>query len=193
MVAFATPQDLATFLHTPVDTAAAQLALDLASGTIRAATGQKFDRVLGDSVTLDGGGTSSILLPQQPVTAVTSVSITDWGFFNYSYQVPALSWRLFAGRIRWVGAGGWSSGVGGWSRLVTVVYDHGYTVVPDDVRQVCLTLAADTFTNPENLDQERVDDYQYRRTGRQQAGRQLDDLAALVRRYRLNATSVPIS
>lgn len=195
---FATVTDLGAFLQdSGLNTASGQLALELATGTIQGATGQTFFPVANDTVTLQGYR-KEIRLPQQPVTAVTAISLTDWGFTDY----PAAygSWRLTSGVLEWRGDISAqypesSSGQGRsmWPRLVTVTYSHGYADIPGDVKAVCLKLAAEQYSNPEGLDSERIDDYQYRRSGRvQRNSRVYDDLDALVRRYRLTSTSVPV-
>lgn len=198
LATFASVAELGSFLQdSTLDQGSAQLALESATGQIQGATGQTFFKVTGDTVTLPGYK-RNILLPQRPVSDVTAISLTDWGFTDY----PAAygSWRLTNGVLEWRGDIGVQypesdGGVGRsmWPRLVTVTYDHGYDVIPSDVKDVCLRLAAERFSNPEGLDSERIDDYQYRRTGRVQPGqRNYDDLAALVRRYRANAISVAV-
>lgn len=198
MPSFASTAELGSFLQdSTLDPTSAQLALDLATGQIQDATGQTFFKVTGDTVTLRGYR-RNIPLPQRPVSAVTAISLTDWGFTDY----PAAygSWRLTNSILEWRGDIGAQypeadSGVGRsmWPRLVTVTYDHGFDTIPAAVKDVCLKLAAERYSNPEGLDSERIDDYQYRRTGRIQAGqRTFDDLEALVRRYRTNALSVPV-
>lgn len=196
--AFASVDELGFFLQdSTLNVDAAQLALDSATGVIQAATLQTFFLVTGDTVTLPGYR-RLILLPQRPVTAVTAISLTDWGFVDY----PAAygSWRLTNGYLEWRGDISSQypevdSGAGRsmWPRLVTVTYSHGYTEIPADVKDMCLKLAAERYTNPEGLDSERIDDYMYRRTGRVQRNqRNYDDLAALVSRYRINAVNVPV-
>jgi hypothetical protein len=44
---------------------------------------------------------------------------------------------------------------------VTVVYDHGYTEVPDDIVAVTVSIATRLFTNPAGYQQESIDGYSY--------------------------------
>lgn len=197
MTAFATAEELASYMQIDgIDRASADLALNSATGAIQGACRQTFFAVIGDTVTLDGY-TNRLALPQRPVTAVTAVSLTDY-YGGPAYLAAAGSWRLSGSHLIRNGYG-WGSavintwGYGGWPALVTVTYNHGYTTVPADVKDVCLKLAADRFLNPQGLESEQVDDYSYRThrgTGKATTA-DFDDLAALVRRYGPGVVSVP--
>jgi hypothetical protein len=56
--------------------------------------------------------------------------------------------------------GGW----GGPKATVVVTYSHGYEVIPDDIKGVCLSAAARAFTspglvNPAGVESETIDGY----------------------------------
>lgn len=146
MAAFATAEDLATFMQqnfTAEETATAVLLLDLVSAAIRSYTGQTISAVDGESVTLEApcGYHSRLFLPQLPVTAVTSVTVAGTLYTALTdYYV-----RLDIGTIEFLTHTWW------WSSppsSVVVVYSHGYaTGTPelDVVKAVCLEAAAATF------------------------------------------------
>lgn len=188
MASFATPSDLATFLRETVDTAAAQQALDLATARIKARTGQTFTVVTGDVVVLEGGDWL-LRLPQRPVTAVTLVETSN-GYAPLTYTTAALGtqYRVLGSELTWLGRGLTSPGYV-WPAQVRVTYSHGYATLPDDIRECCLVLAQDRYSNPAGLTSETVDDYTWRgQTSEKAAAEQLLD--EVVRRYRVRAGSV---
>ena len=76
---FASYSDLEDRLRVTFDAAEqvqATALLDQAEQIIKATAGQTIDQVSNDTVTVYGDGTGVILLPEYPVTAVTSV--VDW-------------------------------------------------------------------------------------------------------------------
>lgn len=192
---FATTDELGAYLQiADINTVSARLYLELATGLIQGATGQTLSRVLADTVVLRGYR-RIIPLPQRPVTAVTAIALTDWGFIDYPAAIGG--WRLTNGSLEWRGdmVGNLPEtgyyGRSTWPRLVTVTYDHGYVTIPDDVRRVCITLAAERYINPSGIDSETVDDYSYHRTGRYPMTPGAESLEALVRRYKTAPMSVP--
>lgn len=149
-MAFATPAELASFLQQDVDSATAQQALDLATQRIIQVTGQLF--AVGTSTVELAGNEEKILLPQRPVTAVSSVQVGykygtfwDWAVdHDYFVQQGMLVsiWRWFPDRVK-------------------VTFTYGYATVPLDVKDCCLALAAERYSNPEGFTGEKIDDYQY--------------------------------
>lgn len=96
-----------------------------ASEAVREASGQLFTR-LTTTIALPATSSGRIRLPQQPVVAVTDVTIAG---------EPVDGWRFVGGEL-WHGHG--------WGRLpedVTVTYTHGYTETPRPVRDLVLALA----------------------------------------------------
>jgi hypothetical protein len=118
------------------DSATASFLLDIATDLIRDYTGQTITAVAGDSVTVWPFMNRIILLPEQPVTAVTSV--TDDGTLADADDYEWTSWGTLSS-LYWTG------------KSVMVVYDHGYATVPDSIKGVCCDVAKRAFENPAGL------------------------------------------
>lgn len=152
MPAFATVSDLATYLQRDLDaadTATATQALDTASGAIRSYTRQ----TLSAATTTDqlrANWSSEIVLPERPVSAVASVVVAG----------PYWSQTLTSTDYRWTRqgslyvsplAGSPADGRGSWGgpeATVTVTYTHGFAVIPDDIRGICLAMATRSMAVP---------------------------------------------
>ena len=149
---FATAAELAAMVQAPVDAAAADLALASASAVIRRWTRQTFTRVADDVVQLRVIDPCELVLPQRPVVSVAQVLVNS---------VVLVDWVLSGDRL--LRTGGWRHLPGTTSYpdpgLVQVTYTHGWDEIPDEVRAVCLDLAASTVSNPGMLRQESIDDY----------------------------------
>jgi hypothetical protein len=155
-MAFATATDLAAYLRvapfTGADETAANLALDIASSIVTARTGQDFVEVADDEVTLETFGDTAVVLPQRPVTAVTSVTTRDRGSASTTTRSLNTDYEVRGDRLTWVGLGGY------WPYEVTVTYTHGYATIPTDVKGATLAVAAEIFDNPEGLSRSALDD-----------------------------------
>lgn len=103
----------------------AMIALEGASSVIRTYTGQSFDLLETDAVTLDGTGTASLLLPELPALDVTEVTTTYLGTVttlevtDYDLGTAGILWRT-EGNI-------WPLG----HVNIAVTYDHGYAMPPE--------------------------------------------------------------
>jgi hypothetical protein len=95
-------------------------ALEASSSAFRSATSQHVSYVADETIILDSNGSSSILLPELPVTGVSAVTV-DGLPVN-----PAGLWSA-DGILR--RAEGWPRAF----RRVTVTYSHGFDPVPADV------------------------------------------------------------
>lgn len=148
--ALATVADLATYMQrdfSAPDTATASLLLDIASAAIRNYTGQTISAVTDDEITLDPPYGRRLFLPELPVTAVSSITVggtlwtegTDYYWYGDTGMVRLVN--------RWWGTTPSS---------VDVVYSHGYTTDPDEVRGVCLSIAARMLENPLGLTQQDI-------------------------------------
>lgn len=149
---FATAAELAAVMQTPVDSAAADLALASASAVIRRWTRQTITRVTGDVVQLRAADCDALVLPQRPVVSVSEVKVqalvlTDW-VLSGDRLLRTGGWRHLPGTSSYPDPG-----------IVHVTYTHGWDEIPDDVRAVCLDLASATLANPSMLRQEGIDDY----------------------------------
>lgn len=145
---FISRQDLSDSLGRDVTSDAGALsAVDMACQIVRTFCEQLFDQVTADEIVLDGTGTDTLLLPELPVNAVGTVVVispysgtTTYGTADYKLNGNGI---LFAGTAigplscGWPNAGIWPEG----RQNVTVTYDHGYEVVPTDVRGIALALA----------------------------------------------------
>lgn len=149
---FATAAELAAMVQAPVDAAAADLALASASAVIRKWTRQTITRVVDDVVKLRVIDCGELVLPQRPVVSVSEVKVN---------ALILRDWVLSGDRL--LRTGGWHHLPGTSSYpdpgIVQVTYTHGWDEIPDDVRAVCLDLAASTVSNPGMLRQESIDDY----------------------------------
>lgn len=123
----AAPDDLATWLGVPASDAKLLAALRAASARFRGAVRHPVSLVSGDTVTLDGDGSSTLVLPAAPVTGVSSVLVDDVAIDDYGWSRRGLLSR----------DAGWPDGFG----RVTVTYDHGYDPIPDDVAEAVIDQA----------------------------------------------------
>jgi hypothetical protein len=148
----ATVPDLEAALQREVLAASAELALASASAIIRRWTRQDITLVENDVVRLRISNPAELVLPQRPVVEVTQVRkgvlpLTDWALSG-DRLLRAGGWRYLPGTSTWPDDG-----------LVEVTYTHGYAQIPDDVRAVCVDLAAMTLANPSGLRSATIDDY----------------------------------
>lgn len=142
MAAFATPTELAGHLQEDVDTYTATLALNRASAKIRKYAGDwSITQESGVVATLDGTGERSLWLPSLLVTAVASV-VEDGQTLTV---VTGFDWTSYGKLIR-VGRC-WTCK----PRSVVVTFTHGYATVPDDVKDICLSVAGRLYRNPAGL------------------------------------------
>ena len=109
--------------------------VDAASEICRTVAEQTFNAVEDDEVVLDGTGTDALLLPERPVTAVTTVIEDDEELVVTDDYVLTSNGTL----IRLESATYWCPG----RQNIIVTYDHGYADadLPRDVRMVALQIA----------------------------------------------------
>jgi hypothetical protein len=157
MTAFATVEDLAAYLR--VDVAALDLdgtaaLLDMASAVIRTYTGQLLDYVEDDVVTIPSSHDRrrTLFLPQLPVLAV-AVTVggveLDHDAYDFEWTETGMITRP---RHLW------------WPRQpgqIVVTYTHGHETIPDDVKAVCVQIAARARENPAGNKAEQIDDYSF--------------------------------
>jgi hypothetical protein len=181
--------DVAALLGRDLDDAEVGMALrllELASDGVRSHTGQVFDFVADDTVTIEPDLEGHLWLPQRPVTAVTSVTVMGttlgptaygWardGLLAHSYwsgnaQVP---WTLYP---------------------ATVVYSHGYTELPGDVRLATAELVATSMANPSGIVSESLGVYSVRYLNNRSPGVSLTaEVEQRLRRYKRRPSSLPI-
>ena len=166
----ATVDQLAAYLQQPfLETdPAALLVLQIASAIIRDTVQQHFTAVTGDVVVLDPINGESVFLPELPVTAVTLVETLDdtvtpgvWSTVDPTLYTVTLAtgqvsaqpftsftWPLESNFM-------WPSDPGTWR----VTYSHGFTVIPDGLMGVCVSLAARIYVTEDGIDSERIGGY----------------------------------
>lgn len=129
---FATPSELAAYTGSdlPSPQTRWQSHLDAASALIRGFTDQVLSVVLFETVVLEPVERETIVLPERPVTAIASITVSGQAFTAYRFTR--------AGLIHTLNGTTWSMGA-------TVVYSHGYDEDTDalkDIKSVCMDVAA---------------------------------------------------
>lgn len=113
-----------------------------ATGLVRRQARQHISAVTGDTFVTSGVWDERLRLPERPVSSVTSVELDGVVLVadvDYTLQGDEL--------VRW-------SGWGGPTATVEVVYDHGYDVIPDEIKQVSLELVTRVWVNPGSVQSE---------------------------------------
>lgn len=158
MPSFAPVADLQDSTGQTLDAVQAQQKLNEATGVIQGWTGQTLFAVVNDSIIVDPKPDFSIMLPELPVTAVTSLQWLDdrngtgWNTISPS-QYRFKSW----GAVYIVPHSGFDPAL--WPTdpdTIQVTYNHGYTTIPQPVQDVCLALAARMLINPYHLQSTRT-------------------------------------
>jgi hypothetical protein len=136
MADFAVLADIEAFLQLPITTAiqiaSAERALKDATAAIRNYCHQYLEQVTGETVTLDSTGGARLFLPELPVVSVSSV-VEDGNALivddDYKLGQYGILYRI--GNM-------WAEGI----QIVTIVYGHGFLIIPDDVVAVCVRAAS---------------------------------------------------
>lgn len=163
----ATKAELDLKLDDNLDTERAEFFLKLASGEVRAYTGNLFDFTEDDVVILNGTGSDVLLLPEAPVLDVTEIleaagRTTEKALDGPLATVPRWEWDE-DGVLERVDGNLWTRR----RRWYQVTYDHGFSTVPDEVKGVVLQLASRGFLNPDGVRQETLGRYSYTLAGEQ--------------------------
>lgn len=167
-MALASPSDLIVDGYSTDQVTAA---LSWATSTIEGYCNRTFDLVTGDVVTITPRARGG-LLPHYPVVQVTLVEgylPTDEGMAwvpLIHYWVVAETGELFdtthaVPRTNFALAHSWPW----WPGSLRVTYDHGYAVIPVDLRDVCVRLAGQYLENPRLMIERRVGDMEARFSG----------------------------
>lgn len=112
-------------------------ALAQASAFFRSYTGKDITRVEDDEQVLTGTWDNLLKLPQRPVISVSAVARRRGSETVDTEDVGPYA-LLHDHLYRY---GGW----GGPESIVTVTYTHGFDVIPDDVRETVLSMAARSY------------------------------------------------
>lgn len=152
MVAFATPQDLANKLGYPVDTVKAEAELDGISTLIREAMRWNINEQV-DKVTFPT--TSGGLYVWLPTLLLTAVEYVKESTVELDPETD-YEWAADGSIRRTSGGLDYDSS---WTRramAIEVKYTHGYEVVPDVFKVVCLEHASVTYPNSQRLTAKEV-------------------------------------
>lgn len=151
MTDLATVGQLAVYLNRDiaVDDPAALQALTVASSAVRAYCGHPISETLGDTATLDGSGTTVLLLPGVPVTSVDQVSVN-----GEALALDAYRWSTQGFLLRTDGYLFPST-----PRSVEVTYSHGWASVPGAILGVVLALAGRILDGSAGIKQEAIGSY----------------------------------
>lgn len=195
---FAVGQDIADRLgrdFTTAELAQASAFCSDASDLIRDYIRQDISAVTGDVTTREAPDGPWLDLPQRPVNAVTSVAINGHVVADFS-QIGDRLYRLFGWR--------WPSvdtippmAIYGLKSTLSVIYNHGYTPIPDVIVAVCRRMAMRAFINPTGVTslEETIDDYGNKVAYADRAGTGVnltDDDRLSLRRYRRGAWSMDL-
>jgi hypothetical protein len=155
-VAFAELEDLEMFLGVDLagtDPVRVDALLSMASAVIKAYVGHNIVETT-ETVTVNGSGTRYLFLPGAPVTAVSAVTVDGEAVENTA-DLWYWDWNT----------NGVLTHISGWwpydNRNVSVTYTYGYPTVPDDVKYVCVQVAARGYQNPLGLRSETIGSYSY--------------------------------
>jgi hypothetical protein len=154
----ATPSDLASLLQSDLDASTANLLAEIATAVVQAECQQRIVEVT-ETVTFDLDGYDGgvyLVLPERPLTAVTSAVIGATTVTDYTAQLSRS--RLWRAR-------GWRSTLIAYYNqpsTVTVTYTHGYPAGHQRLqlaRAAVLSLARYGYSNPDGATSVKIDDY----------------------------------
>lgn len=156
----ASPEDLASLLERDdIDAYKATMLVECGTAVVQACVGQRIVEVVDDEVELDldeYDGGSYLILPERPVTEVTTVTIGATAVTDYTLQKSkSRMWR----------ADGWRSMLVYYfdqPSTVGIVYTHGYPAGHQKLqlgRGAVLSLISGVYGNPTAATRETIDDY----------------------------------
>lgn len=154
-MALASATDLQDYLQQTVDANTSALILDMATGVIQAYTRQQLEYVQNDTVDLTPME-GRLVLPERPVvdvTAVAGLSTGDWTLVRdtiYPGPVYIHDWELddiLTSNVTWTPL---------WKPTVQVTYSHGFQSIPNDLKALCLSVAARLYANPTSIESEMI-------------------------------------
>lgn len=147
----ATASDLNTLLGVTLPVAQSTLLLEMATGVIQAAVGQRIVDVTDTAVVDVDENTVWLELPQYPIRSIGTVKIDGVTVTDAVLRKQKV-WRAL----------GWVSTYSPPSQA-TIVNTHGFPAGSQYLqlaRTMCLSLAAAGYSNPTGVTSEKIDDYQ---------------------------------
>ncbi|MBT2477644.1 mobile element protein [Streptomyces sp. ISL-94] len=172
----ANPEELAAWLPVGAGDPKLLAALNAASRRFRGAVRHPVSLIEGETVTLDGNGTASLLLPAAPVTGVTELEVDGVALVDgtdYSWSADGYLRRL--GSLVWPDS----------PRCITLTYSHGYALIPEDIQEVVIDQARALYAILPGVQQQTVG-AQSVTFGVQAATGVTAQWSAAVERYQLN-------
>jgi hypothetical protein len=148
-LALITVDDLGDYLgQTLTSSDKATFVVAAADQIVKTLTEQHLEEVTDDVILMDGTGTEAVLLPELPVTEVSSVMEGDELLTENEDYVLQGDGELR--RLPTVVDSGWSTAalLKTWTkgqRNLEITYTHGYSDLPDDLRMVALSIAGRLF------------------------------------------------
>lgn len=148
---YCTAVELASYLKQDIDTSTATLAIQVCSELFAKRAHTRFEST---SATYSQPGVNAyeIVLPFQPLIAVSAVRVAGVAVTDYTVIGPSV--------YRRIGFGRWSAFP---PDLVEIDYTHGYATVPDDVKGAVLESAGAAYMSPDiTTAAEQIDDYSFK-------------------------------
>jgi hypothetical protein len=153
MASFASVAELQTSMGVTFTAGAAadqaQAKLDQATAEMKSYMHQDIAQAT-ETVTLDPEDRGVVMLPQFPVTAVTSM-VVDGVTLNVTTDVD---WYR-SGILKRDNSATWGSR----RQTIVVNYTHGYVTIPDDLKSVCKARAERLLDNPTAVANEQAGSY----------------------------------
>lgn len=141
-MALITAAELAAFMgrtFTDAEQDQAEAIIEAVSAVIESQTGVSFSLVEDEEIRIQADGYGMIELSAKPVIAVTIYDIDE---------TEELSYGCWDGLITVYGLQP--------NQVVDIIYTHGYTSVPGDIKAVCYGVCSRIVYNPSGLRQETV-------------------------------------
>lgn len=141
-MALITTDELAAFMgrtFTETEEAQAQMFIDSVSLIIESETGVSFSAVDDEEIRIQADGYGMIELSAKPISEVTIYDIDE---------TTALTYGTWDGLATVYGLQP--------NQVVDIIYSHGYTEVPGDIKAVCYGVCSRMMYNPGGLRQETV-------------------------------------
>jgi hypothetical protein len=162
--------------------------LEISSRKVQLETGQKFTSQT--HTWMPKSVHHSYVLPQRPVTSITSVKNTDGNDIEFLWDGLDTVYLTFSSLLRF----DLEPLVYSVARIV-IIYTAGYMVVPEDIKGICIQMALRAYgTRPEDsgITQEAITSYSYQRGQASAAGAigLLPLEKEALRRYRVMQRSV---
>ena len=187
----------------------------MGSALVRSYTRQQISAITADTVTLAGNWAQRLVLPQRPVTAVSSITINgvtldpasySWDRYGNLYQLTGSSLPDSSGTLTgavsqlWGPAGSsFTSYAGGpsWSgpmAVIIVTYDHGYAVTPAEITNEIAGMTAMQIATGAGIEKETIGTYSVSYARSPSGGLSLSDSTKKVLdQFRKRASTVSVA